>query len=131
MKRVMRSFLDPVERFREVKMTARHWRTVQRLARKHAGRYFLMHDVFKALCIIVLGDRAATLLHRRFSGHHLSPVTGDIRNKAEAAIDWESARFDKPDKPLTAYETWLKYYSSVDMESTLKELGLWPTEGKP
>lgn len=49
----------------------------------------------------------------------------DIKNKIEAAIDWESARFTKPDKPLDAYDTWKEYYSDIDMELTLKLLGFW------
>lgn len=48
-----------------------------------------------------------------------------IKNKIEAAIDWESARFTKPEKPLNAYQTWKKYYSDIDMEETLKMLGFW------
>ena len=52
----------------------------------------------------------------------------DIENKVEAAIDWESARFTKPDKPLTAYQCWKKYYQDIDMKDTLKSLGFW--EGK-
>ncbi len=52
----------------------------------------------------------------------------DIENKIEAAIDWESARFTKPEKQLTAYETWRKLYPDIDMKETLKSLGFW--EGK-
>ena len=39
----------------------------------------------------------------------------DIKNKIEAAFDWESARYTKPDKPLDAFDTWKKYYPNVDM----------------
>ena len=52
-------------------------------------------------------------------------VERDIKNKIEAAIDWESARFTKPEKPLDAYDTWKKYYYDIDMEETLKQLGFW------
>ena len=48
-----------------------------------------------------------------------------IKNKIEAAIDWESARFTKPEKQLDAFNTWKKYYSDIDMGETLKQLGLW------
>lgn len=41
---------------------------------------------------------------------------------------WESARFTKPEKQLTAYETWRKLYPDIDMKDTLKSLGFW--EGK-
>ena len=52
-------------------------------------------------------------------------VGRDIKNKTEAAIDWESARFTKPDKLLDAYDTWKEHYSDIDMEPTLKLLGFW------
>jgi predicted Ser/Thr protein kinase len=92
--------------------------------------------------ILLLGDKLATKIHRKFSRHHVHVIgytykldnegneihLGDIRdikNKIEAVIDWESARFTKPDKPLNAYQTWKKYYSDIDMRSTLKLLGFW------
>ena len=54
----------------------------------------------------------------------------DIPNKEEAAIDWESARFTKPEKPLDAYDTWLKYYYDIPMEETLRKLGFWKGDKK-
>lgn len=90
--------------------------------------------------VLIFGDRIATKLHRRFSNHHaratrftylivnndgLFYLNRDIKNKVEAAIDWESARFTKPEKSLDAYDTWKKYYSDIDMEETLKLLGFW------
>ena len=98
---------------------------------------FPAHDVIKGIDILVFGDKRATIWHRKYSRHHTVvidpsssaaiPGTGsiDIAGKIEAAIDWESARYTKPDKPLTAYETWLKYYRHIDMVDTLKALGLW------
>jgi hypothetical protein len=94
--------------------------------------------------ILIFGDKIATKLHRVFSSHH-DQIVGeaykyengkkihlwyirDIENKIEAAIDWESARFTKPEKQLTAYETWRKLYPDIDMKDTLKSLGFW--EGK-
>jgi hypothetical protein len=94
--------------------------------------------------VFIFGDKIATKLHRKFSSHHahlrkiriyyidypknyskVLPYRRYIKNKIEAAIDWESARFTKPEKPLDAYDTWKKYYSDIDMEETLKLLGFW------
>lgn len=108
------------QRFKDAKEIVRHRREVQRIAREK-GFSFPFHDFVKMINVILFGDKIATRLHRRFSRHHLQ--NGDIRNKIEAAIDWESARFTKPDKPLNAVQTWRKYYSDVDMESTLRLLG--------
>lgn len=61
-----------------------------------------------------------------WSRHHYR--NGDIKNKIEAAFDWECARFTKPDKPLDAYDTWKKYYPDVDMKYTLKWLDFYRDE---
>lgn len=126
-------------RWQEFCATAHHWLWVQILAWRYAHTLFPAHDVIKAINILVFGDKRATTWHRKYSRHHATvianpsstspiiPGTGsiDIVNKIEAAIDWESARYTKPDKPLTAYETWLGYYRYIDMADTLKALGLW------
>lgn len=92
---------------------------------------FPFHDFWKMINIALFGDYIATKLHRAFSGHHAHLYSDgistfrDIPNKEEAAIDWESARFTKPEKPLDAYDTWLKYYYDIPMEETLRKLGFW------
>lgn len=111
-----------MNRFQEFHGTCRHWIWVNRLALRQ-GYFFPFHDVLKGINILLFGDRLATKWHRRFSRHHLSPVNGDIRNKLEAAFDWESARYTKPEKPLNAVQTWQKYYSQVDMAPVFRKLG--------
>lgn len=127
----------------EIKNIQKHRKEVQRIA-KEKGLSFPFHDFIKMINVFIFGDKIATKLHRKFSNHHAHMryirITYDeglkvytkkqlyerfIKNKEEAAIDWESARFTKPDKPLDAYDTWKKYYSDVDMEETLKKLGFW------
>lgn len=133
-----------MSRLDEIKNTIKHRKEVQRIA-KELGYSFPFHDFIKMINIAIFGDKIATKIHRKFSNHHahtryirityddgLKPYTKKqpyerfIKNKIEAAIDWESARFTKPDKPLNAYETWQKYYSDIDMSDTLKVLGFWP-----
>lgn len=126
-------------RFKEIKNIMRHRKVVQRIA-KEKGYSFPFHDFIKMINVFIFGDKIATKLHRRFSNHHARAIrlpypvwtydnffyrTRDIKNKIEAAIDWESARFTKPEKPLNAYDTWVKYYFDIDMEDTLKLLGFW------
>ena len=91
-----------MNRFYEFNQTRLHRKEVQRIA-KELGYSFPFHDFIKMVNILLFGDAIATKLHRRFSNHHLQQ--GDIKNKIEAAIDWESARFTKPTKPLNAYQT--------------------------
>lgn len=124
-------------RITEIKNIQKHRREVQRIA-KEKGYSFPFHDFVKMINVFIFGDKIATRLHRKFSKHHdhkyfykykapdwLAGVYRDIPNKVEAAIDWESARFTKPEKPLDAFDTWKKYYSDIDMEETLKQLGFW------
>jgi hypothetical protein len=44
--------------------------------------------------------------------------------KKAAAIDWECARFTKPEKPLNAKETWRKYYPDYNFSRVLRRLKL-------
>ena len=132
-----------MSRFTEIKNIQRHRKEVQRIA-KEKGYSFPFHDFVKMINVLLFGDKIATKLHRKFSRHHahmgklriyykdypkdyskVLPSGRYIKNQVEAAIDWESARFTKPEKPLDAYDTWKKYYSDIDMEQTLKELGFW------
>lgn len=121
-------FANRVYEFNQTKL---HRREVQRIA-KELGYSFPMHDFVKMINILIFGDKIATKLHRTFSSHHDHLYSDgintyrDIPNKIEAAIDWESARFTKPNKPLNAYDTWIKYYPDIPMESTLRLLGFWP-----
>ena len=133
-----------MSRLNEIKNTMKHRKEIQRIA-KELGYSFPFHDFVKMINIAIFGDKIATKIHRKFSSHHAhmryiritydeglkvytkkQPYGRFIKNKIEAAIDWESARFTKPDKPLNAYETWQKYYSDIDMSDTLKVLGFWP-----
>lgn len=126
-----------MNRFKEFKNIQKHRREVQRIA-KEKGYSFPFHDFVKMINVLIFGDKIATKLHRRFSNHHVRAtrftylnvgndgllyLNRDIKNKVEAAIDWESARFTKPEKPLNAYQTWKTYYSDIDMYDTLKSLG--------
>ena len=75
---------------------------------------FLFHDLDKLFMYIFLGFigiKKISNIHRKYVKHHLSlgkRFTSD--NVLEAVLDWESARFTKPDKPLNAWNTCLKYY---------------------
>ena len=111
------------ERMALVRYTMAHRQAMQEVA-KVFGYSFPFHDLDKVIMYPFLGKRLTHAIHRRFSGHHMR--NGDIRNKVEAALDWECAALTKPDKPLDAYDTWRKYYPDVDMAPTLKKLGMIP-----
>lgn len=79
-----------------------------------------MHDSLKAMNILLLGDKTATKLHRKFAGHHKGERMNE-KQKWEALADWESARYTKPSKPLNGEQTWKKYYKNVDMKHVIDE----------
>ena len=62
-----------------------------------------------------LGDRWVNKYHRTNRNHHPeeNKSVEDI-DWIEAVIDWECARFTKPDKPLNARQTLEKYYKSYE-----------------
>ena len=110
------------KRIEYVKYTLDHRKALQRLA-KEKGYSFPFHDLDKVFLYPFLGKHYTQILHRTWSRHHYR--NGDIKDKVQAAFDWESARFTKADKPLDAFDTWKKYYADVDMAPTLKMLGLY------
>ena len=111
-----------------IKYTLAHRKALQKIAKEH-GYSYPFHDLDKIFLYPILGKHYTQLIHRAWSSHHYRNL--DIKDKVQAAFDWECARFTKPDKPLDAYETWKKYYPIVDMGPTLKMLGLYHNEHKP
>ena len=105
-----------------VKYTWEHRKMVQKLA-KEKGYSF--HSTIQIRFFSILFSARNLLTISKDFGVVIIYTPGDIKNKIEAAFDWESARYTKPDKPLDAFDTWKKYYPNVDMESTLRMLGYW------
>ena len=63
--------------------------------------------------------------HRKFAAHHT--LKAKTKNDyIQMIIDWECARYTKPDKPLNARETLYKFYPQLKeiIEPLLLELGL-------
>jgi hypothetical protein len=114
-----------IEAMKKLVETARHWWAFQQTA-KNLGCWcprFLAHDIGKMVMIAILGDEKATKIHRQVARHH--EQNGKIRDILAAVIDWECARITKPEKPLNARQTWVKFYSHVSgVENCLKKLGL-------
>jgi len=74
-----------------------------------------LHDLDKIFLKIFLDSKTVHNLHRKHSRHH------EIKAKTkedyiQMIIDWECARFTKPDKPLNARETLYKFYPNLKHE---------------
>lgn len=95
--------------YRHIPYTLRHYMVVIALQQQFFGKVkYHFHDVDKLLMYIFLpflGTKMIKKIHRRISSHHIWEDKPFHKcNYEEAIIDWESAHYSKPDKPLTAKE---------------------------
>lgn len=109
--------------------TANHKKAVLMLEKKLLGRNTLrgyLHDVDKLFLYLLFTKKETSKIHRRYSKHHVGNHKSDS-DVIHALIDWESARYTKPDKPETAKEYLLKAMpQEVDTyKKFLISLGLW------
>lgn len=85
--------------------------------------YFMIW--IKSFCIIFFDYKKVHNWHRNHAKHHVkcAKTHGDY---VQMVIDWECARFTKPDKPLNARETLDKYYPNLKDKvlPIIEELGL-------
>lgn len=98
---------------RYIRYSLKHWVALNRLAiQKKVWHWrFLLHDLDKVILYCFLPKDAVSKWHRKHSRHHVRD--GTIQDPLQAVLDWECARFTKPDKPLNARETWKKYYPNI------------------
>ena len=108
--------LDLKKRFTKISYTIRHKNAFLKVEKQLRGRNTLrgyLHDIDKPFLYLALWIKYDDIqkIHRKNNKHH---VRNDlVKNKddlIDTIIDWECARITKPDKPLNAYETLLKFY---------------------
>ena len=118
-----------INSYYHVAYTIRHVKcfvqTEKKLTKKIRFKSYF-HDLDKLLMYIFipfLGTNKIQIIHRRLSNHHSEHSGNDYLSMI---VDWECARFTKPDKPLNARETYEKYYCELKeyIEPILKELKL-------
>lgn len=84
-----------------------------------------LHDVDKIILYHFLPTEFVHTCHQWWSKHHERRAkTHD--DFVQMVIDWECARFTKPDKPLDAYDTLYKFYPHMEDKilPILKELNI-------
>ena len=85
-----------------------------------------LHDLDKLFMYLFYEKESASDIHRDMISHHENKLPKTELDYMEMVLDWESARYTKPDKPLNAYDTLIKYYP--DMEDKilpiLKSIGI-------
>lgn len=100
------------KRWEKINYTYRHKKAFLQVEKQLLGKNTFAgytHDLLKMFSYFFLGIKITYFLHDKLNFHHTENIF-KIYNYEEMVIDWECARFTKPDKPLNAYETYKKYY---------------------
>ena len=119
--------LPVIKNFDKIKYSLRHYCYLNKTAKDlhHWRLHYLIHDLDKVILMLFLDSKTVTKIHRKISFHHAENVF-KIYDIHQMVIDWECARFTKPDKPLNARQTLTKYYSYLETKviSVIESLGL-------
>lgn len=123
-----------------IKYTLEHKLAIMALSYEFLGyisKRIILHDTEKLVLYTMMDPKSAHNLHRGHSIHHSENFLqggpkAAIMNRTEAIFDYECARYTKPDKPLNAYDTIMKYYPSdyKEQENILRKFGICSSENK-
>ena len=101
-----------------IKYTLEHRKAFKKVEKELLGHNTwrsIVHDIDKVILYNFWEHKKVKELHRRTARHR---VENDIKKtKAdyiEMVIDWECARYSKPDKPLNAYDTLYNIYPELE-----------------
>ena len=115
-----------------IEYTYKHRKIVIYLAKKYfkTNKELLekvkLHDLDKLFMYLFYEKESASDIHRDMNFHHQNKLPKSELDYMEMVLDWESARYTKPDKPLNAYDTLVKYYPEMENEilPILKSIGI-------
>ena len=111
-----------------VRYTLNHRKAFRMIEKQLFGKVSLrgyFHDFDKVILYPLFGKDITSKLHRKFARHHVK-CAKTKRDFEQMVVDWECARYTKPDKPMNAYETLYKLYPQLEPNilPILKEVGL-------
>lgn len=100
----------------KIKYSLEHRKAFLTLEKKLLGKNTIrgyLHDIDKIILYHFLPTEFVHTCHQWWSKHHehRAKTHNDF---VQMAIDWECARFTKPDKPLDAYDTLYKFYPHME-----------------
>lgn len=128
MREVIKNIRDS---YNHIPYTLKHRRKLIELSEIYLGRkHYYFHDLDKVIMYIIfpwIGTKTIHKIHALLSPHHVNYFRGISKvDKKQAILDWESARYTKPDKPWNAAETLMNKYPDLlpEFEDTFHELGL-------
>ena len=114
-----------------IEYTYKHRKIVMYLANRYVKEGAVLkqiqdHDMDKLFMYLFYNKKDVSALHRQLSSHHENEIEKNKADYIEMVLDWESARYTKPDKPLNAYDTLYKYYPEMEKEilPILKEFNI-------
>lgn len=108
-----------MKNFEHIKYTYKHRKIVMRLAEKYFKdnnevlEQVKSHDIDKLYLYLFYEKKTVSRIHREQSSHHENDLEKTYLDYVEMVLDWESARYTKPDKPLNAYDTLVKFYPGM------------------
>lgn len=128
---MMNIYKNIKDSWKHIPYTWKHYLAFLKTEKNLLGYYkYKFHDwdkLFMYIFIPYLGTQQIHKKHQKRSSHHLTPNKSISKiNFEEAVIDWECARFTKPDKPMNARQTLQTYYSEYAENAIpiLEKLGL-------
>lgn len=88
---------------------------------------FLFHDIEKPFMQMIFSHKFVSKVHRKLCRHHAEFIFPMFRDYLGMVIDWECARWTKPDKPFNARHTLEIYYPELKEKiiPILKKLNLY------
>lgn len=122
--------LELKKRYKKIMYTLKHKKAFLQVEKQLRGKNTwrgYAHDIDKPFLYLAFWLKLEDVqkIHRSHSKHHVRNNLPKSRDDLiDTIIDWECARITKPDKPLNAYETLLKFYSDKHKEflPLIKEL---------
>ena len=106
-----------MERLQKTIYTIKHKIAFLKIEKQLRGKNTLngyMHDIEKPLLYLFCLWWSIPEIHQFHRKHNRHHVKNNLKKSADdlldTIIDWECARMTKPDKPLNAYDTLIKYY---------------------
>lgn len=121
-----------------IQYTIKHKLAIMALSYEYLGyisKRIMLHDIEKLILYTMMETKEASSRHRNYSIHHRENFShwfdaAEISNRTESVLDYECARYTKPDKPLNAYATIDKYFPEdfSDSEAILKRFSICAPE---
>lgn len=107
---------DFKKRYKKIIYTLKHKKAFLLVERQLRGKNTLrgyLHDLDKPFLYMAFWIKLEDIqkIHRNRNAHHVRNNLPKTREDLiDSIIDWECARLTKPDKPLNAYQTLIKFY---------------------